>query len=127
MDAGGTNFSVRGQKVNMGAGVMIYIDGRRAVYSGGTGNGTSQSHKLDDLPVELIDKIEVIKAPAASIYGGEAAHGIIHIHTKKAKAGRERIYGNVAASYGSWGTRKANLSLHKDSQKIDYLPSNLAS
>lgn len=120
MDAGGTNFSVRGQKVNMGAGVMIYIDGRRAVYSGGTGNGTSQSHKLDDLPVELIDKIEVIKAPAASIYGGGAAHGIIHIHTKKAKAGRERIYGNVAASYGSWGTRKANLSLHKDSQKIDY-------
>ncbi len=120
MDAGGTNFSVRGQKVNMGAGVMIYIDGRRAVYSGGVGSSTSQAHKLDDFPIEMIEKIEVIKAPAGSIYGGGAAHGIIHIHTKRPQKGDRNVYGDLSASYGYWGSRKVNLTLRGMGEKLDY-------
>ncbi len=120
MDAEGSNFFVRGQQVPGGEGVMIYIDGRKAIYSGSSGNGIHQGHKLDDLPIEMIESIEVIKSPAASIYGAGSAHGIIHIHTRKSQKGDANIKGNISASYGSWQTAKANMVLMGAMDKISY-------
>jgi len=75
---------------------VIYIDGVRvdnrtaydlAVYAGG-----QNSSALSDLLVEDIERIEVTKAGAAStLFGSEAANGVIQIFTKKGKAGKTRI------------------------------------
>ncbi len=120
INGGGSSFYVRGQQVAGGEGVMIYIDGRKAIYSGNSGSGITQGHKLDDLPIEMIESIEVVKAPAASIYGGGAAHGIIHIHTKKNNKEDAATKGSVSASYGSWQTAKANMTLTGAVKKISY-------
>ncbi len=120
VDVGGSSFYVRGQQVAGGEGVMIYIDGRKAIYSGSSGSGISQGHKLDNLPIEMIESIEVIKAPAASRYGGGAAHGIIHIHTKKNKQKDNQIKGNVSASYGTWQTAKTHMALSGAVNNIAY-------
>ncbi len=120
IDASGSSFFIRGQQVPGGEGVMIYINGRKAIYSGNAGSGITQGHKLDDLPIEMIESIEVIKAPPASIYGAGAAHGIIHIHTKKPQKGESNLNGSLSASYGSWQTAKANMLLMGATDKIDY-------
>ncbi|PIE43254.1 MAG: hypothetical protein CSA50_06110 [Gammaproteobacteria bacterium] len=120
IDASGSQFFIRGQSVPGGEGVIIYIDGRKANYTGKAGTGLIQGHNLDDIPIEIIESIEVIKAPAASIYGAGAAQGIIHIHTKKSQKSDSNMQGNVSASYGSWQTAKANMAVRGASDRIYY-------
>lgn len=120
VDSEGSHFFIRGQQVPGGEGIQIYIDGRKALYSGGSYSGIVQGHKLDDIPIEMIERIEVVKAPAASIYGGGAAHGILHVYTKKAKKGDKPFYGSISASYGAWDTYKTNLAVRGIKGKFDY-------
>lgn len=47
-----------------------------------------------DLPLHEIDRIEIIKGPGGTIYGANAATGVINIFTKAAKD-RDEIYGSV--------------------------------
>lgn len=42
-----------------------------------------------DLPLEDIERIEVIRGPAGTIWGANAANGAIHIITKRAKIHKE--------------------------------------
>ena len=65
-----------------------------------------RSHPLDgiNVPVEAIDRIEVIKGPNSVIYGNGASFGAINIITN------ESYFQNQAGvSYGSDGTQQASL------------------
>jgi TonB-dependent starch-binding outer membrane protein SusC len=78
---------------------LIYVDGVRmdnASVSGGdnpspsicVGCGVSWSG-LDDISPEDIDRIEIVRgASAATLYGTEAAAGVIQIFTKRGREGR---------------------------------------
>lgn len=57
---------------------MILIDGMPIVSS------LSTVYGLSGIPNSLIDRIEVVKGPASSIYGSEAMGGVINIITKNA-------------------------------------------
>ena len=68
---------------------LIYVDGVRVnnsfdvPNSPGSGSGSAVS-RLNDFTPEEIESIEIIKGPAAStLYGTEAAHGVIAITTKR--------------------------------------------
>lgn len=56
---------------------MVTIDGMPLV------SGLSTVYGLTGIPNSLIDRIEVIKGPASSLYGSEAMGGLINIITKK--------------------------------------------
>jgi TonB-dependent starch-binding outer membrane protein SusC len=67
---------------------IIYVDGiridRQTVELSGTGNPS----RLDDIPPESIDRVEILKgAAAATLYGTEASNGVIQIFTKRGRAG----------------------------------------
>ncbi|MEJ2540110.1 MAG: TonB-dependent receptor [Gemmatimonadota bacterium] len=69
---------------------IIFVDGIRmdngAVPIGAGGQGNTS--RLDDIPPESIERIEVLKgAAAATLYGTEASNGVIQIFTKKGRAG----------------------------------------
>ena len=78
---------------------IIYIDGVRVDnlntapalgmnLSGGISQGASTS-ALSDLPIENIEKIEFINGGAATtLYGSDAANGVIQIFTKKRGSGK---------------------------------------
>ncbi len=76
---------------------VIYIDGVRAdnlntASALGIGTGGAQSSALADIPVENIERIEFIKGGAATtLYGADAANGVIQIFTKKGTAGPGRV------------------------------------
>lgn len=71
---------------------IIYVDGirvdRQAVSLSGTGNPS----RLDDIPPESIERVEILKgAAAATLYGTEASNGVIQIFTKRGRAGAPRF------------------------------------
>lgn len=59
---------------------MILIDGMPIVSS------LSTVYGLSGIPNSLIERIEVVKGPASSLYGTEAMGGIINVITKNAKS-----------------------------------------
>ena len=58
---------------------MVTIDGMPIV------SGLSTVYGLTGIPNSLIDRIEIVKGPASSLYGSEAVGGLINIITKKAE------------------------------------------
>jgi TonB-dependent starch-binding outer membrane protein SusC len=93
----GPRIIIRGNSsLSLRADPVIYVDGVRvnnAVGTGplslivaGTGRG-EQINRLADFNPDEIETIEIIKGPAAAtLYGTEAANGVIQIITKKGRA-----------------------------------------
>lgn len=78
--------------------VVVLIDGMR-VNSVSAGTTT-----FENIPLAQIDKIEILRGPASSLYGADAIGGVIQIFTKKGD-GKPRF--NAAAGYGSYNTKTA--------------------
>ncbi|MBU6364701.1 MAG: SusC/RagA family TonB-linked outer membrane protein [Gemmatimonadetes bacterium] len=91
----GSRIRIRGQSsLSLSNDPVVIIDGVRmtaATGSSSIGVGGSTPSRLDDLNPEEIENIEVIKGPsAATLYGTEAANGVINITTKRGRAGKTR-------------------------------------
>ncbi|MCH7782658.1 carboxypeptidase-like regulatory domain-containing protein, partial [candidate division KSB1 bacterium] len=72
---------------------QIYIDGVRMEIAQGQGSGLGgvSPSSLSDIHIDDIDHIEIVKPGAGTtLYGSEAASGIIQIFTKKGRAGAPR-------------------------------------
>jgi TonB-linked SusC/RagA family outer membrane protein len=89
----GSQIRVRGQaSFSLGNNPLLYVDGVRVNNdpSSGFANqsfGSSSISRINDFNPEDIESIEVLKGPsAATLYGTEAANGVINIITKKGAA-----------------------------------------
>lgn len=58
---------------------MVMIDGMPIV------SGLSTVYGLSGIPQSLIDRVEIVKGPASTLYGSEAVGGLINIITKNPK------------------------------------------
>jgi TonB-linked SusC/RagA family outer membrane protein len=90
----GTQVRVRGiGTFSLSSNPLIYVDGVRVDNQTGTGIvvqafSSGVISRLSDFDPEEIENIEVLKGPAAAtLYGTEAARGVINIITKKGSAG----------------------------------------
>jgi len=57
--------------------VLLLVDGVRL------GSATSGAASFDNLPLEMIERIEVLKGPASALYGSDAVGGVVQVFTKK--------------------------------------------
>jgi TonB-dependent starch-binding outer membrane protein SusC len=104
--AGGT-IRLRGNNsVSQGNNPIIYIDGVR-MYSGLTPTNVFNRQgglPLNDINTADIDRIEVIKGPAATtLYGTEASSGVIQIFTKQGSAGSPSWTAELSAGVNNMG------------------------
>ncbi len=104
---------IRGAGSISGYAPVVFIDGIRmnigdlgqfAATGGGTA-GLAQSTQVTSLLNSLnpndIESIEVIKGPAAAtLYGADAANGVIQIITKKGTRGQQRLQWNFRTESG---------------------------
>ena len=98
---GGPNIQIRGvSSIGLNNNPLIYIDGVRVnnqtgggPTGGGFGSQNSQiAGRLNDISPEEIESIQIIKGPAAAtIYGTEAANGVIQIITKKGSGAKPEV------------------------------------
>lgn len=83
--------------------VLVLVDGVRL------NSATAGTTAFENLPVALIDRIEILRGPAASLYGQDAIGGVIQIFTKKG-SGEPQFYAGVG--YGSYDTKTAEAGVH---------------
>ncbi len=92
---------------------FVLIDGMPLV------SGLSTVYGLTGIPQALIERVEIVKGPASTLYGSEAVGGIINVITKKA-ANAPLLSTDIMAS--SWGEVNTDISMsYKASDKIQGL------
>jgi TonB-linked SusC/RagA family outer membrane protein len=114
----GPAINIRGRSsLSLENSPLVYVDGVRvsnatatgpsAVPGGLGGQGSAVGGRLNDINPEDIESIEIIKGPAAAtIYGTEAANGVIQIITKRGAAGARPSL-NLVVEQGSLYFRDA--------------------
>ena len=87
----GSRIRIRGQNsFSLANDPIVVIDGVRATSTMNNmlGTGSPGPSRLDDINPSEIETIEIVKGPsAATLYGTEAANGVIVITTKRGKSG----------------------------------------
>ena len=93
---GGSRVRIRGNSsLNLSNDPIYIIDGIRLTSNSNSSSlftGGAQPNRANDINPDDIESIEVVKGPsAATLYGTDAANGVIVITTKKGRAGASRI------------------------------------
>jgi vitamin B12 transporter len=70
------------------------------------------------LPLDQVERIEILKGSQSTLYGTNAIAGVINIITKK--SGEKKFGGFASANYGSYNTFKGNAGIMGSSKKFDY-------
>lgn len=77
--------------------VLVLVDGIRI------GSSTSGLASFQDLPVEMIERVEIVRGPRASLYGSEAIGGVIQVFTRRDQGAfvpRIRLEGGSNDTFG---------------------------
>ncbi len=76
--------------------VLVLIDGIEA------GSATSGTMPFENLPIELIERIEVVRGPRSALYGSEAIGGVIQIFTRRGGGAPTPSFSLSAGSDATW-------------------------
>lgn len=82
--------------------MLVLVDGVQI------GSATLGEVSLQHLPMDQIERIEVVRGARSSLYGANAIGGVIQIFTQKAK--HNQSYADLSAGLGSHNTRQGSVS-----------------
>lgn len=116
--------SIRGFNSRVANKLLVLVDGR-AIYSPAF-SGVFWEH--NDIPLENIERIEVIRGPGASIWGTNAVNGVINIITRSARDSQggllslsagDELRGAGLARYGWALDEQTHARLHAQAKSVD--------
>ncbi|RLB28615.1 MAG: TonB-dependent receptor, partial [Deltaproteobacteria bacterium] len=96
--------NLRGLSFNDGYG-LILIDGQRVMGCGQSGGMGEYGIGLNQIPVDMIERIEIVKGPSSALYGSDAVAGVINIITKRIP---EKATGKAGVAYGWYKVKERN-------------------
>lgn len=91
--------------------VLLLVDGVRY------GSSTSGSASWDNIPLGIIERIEVLKGPASALYGSDAVGGVVQIFTRR---GAKGFHPSASVTLGSYGHRAASAGLSGGTDTFTY-------
>lgn len=94
-----TNVFLRGTESDH---VLVMIDGVKV------GSATLGTAAFQDLPLEQIERVEIVRGPRSQLYGSEAIGGVIQIFTRR---GGGELTGRASLGGGSFGTVDGSVGL----------------
>jgi vitamin B12 transporter len=103
-----TSLFIRGSETRHTA---VYIDGVR-VDSQSTGGAA-----WEQIPLDQIERIEVLRGPAAAMYGSDAVAGVVQLFTKRGKGAARPT---AALTVGSYNTAQAQVGVSGLADALDY-------
>ena len=80
---------------------LVLVDGMRV------GSSTAGTTAIEAIPLDMIERIEVVKGPLSSLYGSAAAGGVIQIFTRR----RDVPHLFATIGYGTDEDRRASAGL----------------
>ncbi len=90
---------------------ILLVDGVRL------GSATLGTPSWDNIPVDMIERIEVLKGPASALYGSEAVGGVVQIFMRK---GREGFHPYASLTVGSEHYAQAATGLQAGQGALSY-------
>lgn len=81
------------------------------------GSATSGQYSLESIPLDRIQRVEVLRGAAAALYGPDAVGGVIQVFTREPTEGMQR---SASVGLGSDGQRKAGASLQGRNGALGY-------
>ncbi|MDQ3205678.1 MAG: TonB-dependent vitamin B12 receptor [Pseudomonadota bacterium] len=88
--------------------VLVLVDGVRM------GSSTSGLVSFQDLPLALIDRVEIVRGPRSSLYGADAIGGVIQIFTRRDRGG---VTPRGSVTVGSNDRREASAGIGGGSER----------
>ena len=104
-----TSVFIRGSESRFTA---VYIDGMRV-----DSQNTSGGAPWEQIPLDQIERIEVLRGPAAAVYGSDAVGGVVQLFTRR---GQGTARPTASLSAGSDDTAQAQVGLSGSAQPFDY-------
>jgi len=92
--------------------VIVLVDGLRI------NSATLGTTSFESIPLSQIEKIEILRGPASSLYGADAIGGVIQIFTRKNESAVPHIYG--AAGLGTYNTKTAEAGISGSYNNLSY-------
>lgn len=89
---------------------LLLIDGVRM------GSATSGMPSLDNLPLDAVERIEIVRGPLSALYGSDAVGGVVQIFTRK---GAQGLQPRARLMLGSHGLRQAGAGLSFGAGAVD--------
>ena len=81
---------------------LVLIDGIKV------GSATLGTAPWQYLPLDQIERIEIVRGPRSSLYGSEAIGGVVQIFTRRPT---KKSQGHAEAGYGTYGTSKLSAGI----------------
>lgn len=97
----GSGLAIRGMKDR---GTQVMINGVPISVNG--------DYALEHMPADNIERVEIIKGAASTLYGSAALSGVINIITKKT------VPNSIAAETGSYGYNRQTISFQADKLSV---------
>ena len=116
--AGGSGVALRG--LTVGA-TLVLIDGHRMASYPMPDDGERDFVDISSIPIDAIERIEVLKDGASAVYGSDAIAGVVNVILKKSFKGLTMSAETGASSHGDGATQHASImagwgDLSKDGQ-----------
>ena len=92
--------------------VLVLVDGVKI------GSATSGGASLQDIPVEQIERVEIVRGPFSSLYGSEAIGGVIQIFTRRPQGA---FSPSASAAVGSQNTQRYAAGLGRSANESWYV------
>jgi iron complex outermembrane receptor protein len=104
--AGATGISLRG----LGASAtLVLVNGRRMAPYGLADDGQKQFSDLSVIPADAVDRIEILKDGASSIYGSDAIAGVVNVILRKDYTGTNVRFQDGITKY--WDGEQTNAAI----------------
>lgn len=94
-----TSFFLRGTESDH---VLVMIDGVKV------GSATTSLTQFENIPIDQVERIEVVRGPRASLYGSEAIGGVIQIFTRKGRTESFTPHASIGVSAGDIDSLKGS-------------------